>query len=66
MKWHEAMLGGYPLLFDDRYFIPQHIVICQIFFPYVVYSRVYPRFKRTKSCEISIVKMIRKIELSII
>jgi hypothetical protein len=44
MKWHEAMLGGYPLLFDDRYFIPQHIVICQIFFPYVVYSRVYPRF----------------------
>ena len=45
MKWHEAMLGGYPIIFDDRYFIPQHIVICQIFFPYVVESRVYPRFK---------------------
>jgi hypothetical protein len=41
MKWHKAMLGGYPLIYDDRYFIPQHIVICQIYFPYLVDSNTY-------------------------
>jgi len=32
MKWLKAMLGGHSVIFDDRLSIPQHIVICQIFF----------------------------------
>jgi len=36
MRWHKAMLGGHPVIFNNVLFIPQHIVMCQIFFPYVV------------------------------
>ncbi len=36
MKWLNAILGGHPVIFDDVYFLPQYIVICQIFFPYIV------------------------------
>ena len=32
MKWLNAMLGGHPVIFDDVCFIPQYIVMCQIFF----------------------------------
>jgi hypothetical protein len=36
MIWHTAMLGGHPVIFDDVLFLPQYIVMCQIFFPYIV------------------------------
>ena len=39
MKWLNAILGGHPVFFDDVHFLPQYIVICQIFFPYIVEER---------------------------